>query len=177
MTTCAFLGHRDVYQSDMAVRLEDEIEKLLQTDNEFTFLIGGMGQFDGMGTAAVQATKRRHPEKHITLTLVLPYMSNRLNTAKEYYRFYYDPIIIPWEADTARYKAAIQIRNRWSSRYRDCLPGSRFRRRFRLGQIRPKTRKAGHESGREKVKSPPSVTGIEGMRATRIVCPDCVHFA
>lgn len=113
MTTCIFSGHREVYQSGVEARLAVEIEKLLQTDNEFHFLTGGMGQFDGMGAGAVRAAKRRHPEKCITITLVLPYMSNRLNTDKEYYQFYYDQIIIPEELDTAHYKAAIQLRNRW----------------------------------------------------------------
>ncbi len=82
MTTFAFLGHREVYRSDVEVLLELEIEKLLQTDSEFTFLTGGMGQFDDMGASAVRAAKRCHTEKCITLALVLPYMSNRLNTDK-----------------------------------------------------------------------------------------------
>lgn len=113
MTTCTFSGHREVYQSAIEARLDAEIEKLLQTDNEFLFLTGGMGQFDGMASGAVRAAKRRHSEKHIALVLVLPYMSNRMNTNKEYYRFYYDQIIIPEELDTAYYKAAIRCRNRW----------------------------------------------------------------
>ncbi len=113
MTTYAFLGHREVYQPGVEARLEAEIEKLLQVDSEFLFLTGGMGQFDSMGTDAVRAVKRRYKEKHITLALVMPYMSNRLNTDKEYYRLYYDQIIIPEKAANAHYKAAIQIRNRW----------------------------------------------------------------
>lgn len=113
MITCVFSGHRKVYQSGIEARLDGEIEKLLQTDNEFLFLNGGMGQFDGMGAGAVRAAKRRHPEKRITLALVLPYMSNRLNTDKAYYQFYYDQIIIPEELNDAYYKAAIRLRNRW----------------------------------------------------------------
>ena len=113
MTTCVFSGHREVYQSGIEARLDAEIEKLLQTDKEFLFLNGGMGQFDSMGAGAVLAAKRRHPEKCITLALVLPYMSNRLNMDKEYYRLYYDQIIIPEELDNTYHKAAIQFRNRW----------------------------------------------------------------
>lgn len=113
MITCTFSGHREVYQSGIEARLDAEIEKLLQMDNEFRFLAGGMGQFDGMGAGAIRAAKRRHPEKRITMTLVLPYMSNWLNEDKEYCQFYYDQIIIPEELDTAHYKAAIQLRNRW----------------------------------------------------------------
>lgn len=113
MTTCMFAGHREVYQSGMEARLDAEMEKLLQTDNEFLFLNGGMGQFDRMGAGAVRAAKRRHPEKCITLELVLPYLSNRLNRDKEYYRFYYDQIVIPEGLEMIHYKAAIQRRNRW----------------------------------------------------------------
>lgn len=113
MITCTFFGHREVYQSDIEARLEVEIEKILKTGNEFKFMTGGMGQFDNIGAKAVRAAKRRHPNKNITLVLVLPYMTNRLNTDKEYYKIYYDQVIIPEEADTAHYKAAIQIRNRW----------------------------------------------------------------
>lgn len=121
MTTCAFFGHREVSSSDIGVRLETEIENLLQTDNEFIFLTGGMGRFDGMGAGAVRAAKRRHPEKQITLALVLPYPSNRLNTDKEYYRLSYDQILIPEEADAAHYKAAIRIRNRWMADRADAV--------------------------------------------------------
>lgn len=113
MTTYVFSGHREVYHPCIAVRLATEIENLLQADNAFLFLSGGMGQFDSLGANAVRAAKRRHPEKSITLALVLPYMSNCLNKNKEYYRFNYDQIIIPEELHTAYYKAAIQLRNRW----------------------------------------------------------------
>ena len=113
MTTCTFSGHREVHQPDMEAQLDAEIEMLLQTDNEFLFLTGGMGQFDDMGAGAVRAAKRRHPKKCITLALVLPYMLNRLNTDKAYYQSHYDQIIIPEESETAYYKAAIRRRNRW----------------------------------------------------------------
>lgn len=113
MTTCTFSGHREVYQSAIEEKLNAEIEKLLQSDNEFLFLTGGMGKFDAMAAGAVRAAKRRHPEKSIILALVLPYMGARLNTDKEYYRFNFDQIIIPKELDTVYYKAAIQLRNRW----------------------------------------------------------------
>lgn len=112
MVTCIFAGHREVYQSNIAVQIEVEIERLLQADREITFLTGGMGQFDSMGIGAVQAAKRRHPDKRITLALVLPYMSARLNADREYYQRF-DQIIIPEEAEVSHYKAAIQIRNRW----------------------------------------------------------------
>ncbi len=111
--TIVFSGHREVYQPGIAAQLEAEIEKLLQADSAFLFLTGGMGQFDGLGASAVRAAKHRHPEKRITLALVLPYWSNRLNTDKEYYQQRFDQIMIPEEFAAAYYKAAIPLRNRW----------------------------------------------------------------
>ncbi len=113
MITCTFAGHRDVYQSDIEAKLKEEIERLMQTDSEFLFLSGGMGKFDRMGAGAVREAKRSYPNKRISLALVLPYMSSRLNADKDFYQLYYDQIIIPEESAAAYYKEAIQIRNRW----------------------------------------------------------------
>lgn len=66
-----------------------------------------------MCSYAVRSAKHCHPDLNISLTLVLPYMSNRLNLDKEYYENRYDEIIIPEELDNVHYKAAIRKRNRW----------------------------------------------------------------
>lgn len=113
MTVCTFAGHREVYQSMIDEKIEKTIEELLQTDNEFIFFTGGMGEFDSKCASAVRAAKRKFPNLKISLALVLPYMSNRLNTDKAYYEYYYDEIVIPSELCGVHYKAAIQRRNRW----------------------------------------------------------------
>ena len=46
MTACTFAGHREVYQAKIDERIETAIDDLLQTDSEFTFYTGGMGDFD-----------------------------------------------------------------------------------------------------------------------------------
>ena len=48
-------------------------------------------------------------------------MSNRLNTDKEYYQYYYDEIIIPTVLAGVHYKAAITMRNRWLVDRVDCV--------------------------------------------------------
>lgn len=121
MTSCTFAGHREVYQAKLDERIETEIDKLLLTDNEFVFYPGGMGDFDKKCASAVRAAKRKYPQKKISLVLVLPYMSNRLNTDKEYYEYYYDEIIIPAELVGVHYKSAITMRNRWIIDRVDCL--------------------------------------------------------
>ena len=113
MTTCTFAGHRDVYQAGIVAEIEKAIHELLQTDNEFVFYTGGMGKFDDMCSSAVRSAKLQYPNLKISLLLILPYMSNRLNTDKAYYEDRYDDIIIPTELVGVHYKSAITKRNRW----------------------------------------------------------------
>lgn len=121
MTSCTFAGHREVYQAKIDEAIEQAIDNLLQTDSEFVFYTGGMGDFDNKCASAVRASKRKYPGKKIRLALVLPYMSNRLNTDKEYYQYYYDEIIIPAELAGVHYKAVITMRNRWLVDRVDCV--------------------------------------------------------
>ena len=113
MTACTFAGHREVYQAGVESKIEKTVCQLLQTDHEFIFYTGGMGSFDDMCSSAVRAAKRHHSGLNISLSLVLPYMSNRLNTEKEYYHSLYDEIIIPAELADVHYRSAIKMRNRW----------------------------------------------------------------
>lgn len=121
MTSCTFAGHKEIYQAKIDEKIERAIDDLLQTDSEFVFYTGDMGDFDKKCASAVRAAKRKYPHKKICLALVLPYMSNRLNTDKEYYQHYYDEIIIPSDLCGVHYKAAITKRNRWMVDRVDCL--------------------------------------------------------
>lgn len=127
MTACTFAGHREVYHAGMDEKIEKAIRKLLQTDSEFVFYTGGMGEFDSRCASAVRAAKRRYPHLKIHLVLVLSYMSNRLNTDKEYYEYCYDEILLPEELCGVHYKAAIQKRNRWMVDRADYLIAYLFR--------------------------------------------------
>ena len=71
-----------------------------------------MGEFDGF-SAAVRNLKRKYPNKEIRLTLVLPYMQQKLNEYKEYYETSFDDILIPAELADIHYKRAIPARNKW----------------------------------------------------------------
>lgn len=114
MTTCTFAGHREVYQANVSEALDKAISEVLNNgDESFTFLVGGMGDFDGLCASAVRAAKRQHPDKQITLTLVDPYMKQELNISKDYYEQMYDDIIVPIELAGVHYKSAISRRNRW----------------------------------------------------------------
>ena len=114
MITCTFAGHRDVFQANIEQKLDKVIADIIASgDSSFRFLVGGMGQFDGMCSAAVRKAKREHKDKQITLELVLPYFSNELNTNKEFYELSYDNVLIPSELAGVHYKSAITKRNKW----------------------------------------------------------------
>ena len=111
MVCCTFAGHRHFPAPRSSV--DEVIETILQTDQEFIFYSGGMGEFDTQCEAAVRGAKRHHPDLNIKLMLVLPYMSNRLNKYKAYYEKMYDGIVIPENLLGVHPKAAITMRNRW----------------------------------------------------------------
>ncbi|MEG1886552.1 MAG: DUF1273 domain-containing protein [Oscillospiraceae bacterium] len=113
MLICTFTGHREVYLSGINAKITDSINDFLKKDTSFIFYTGGMGEFDVMCSAAVSTAKKEHRELEIKLVLVMPYMSNRLNTGKDYYKSYYDDIIIPEELQGEHYKSIITRRNRW----------------------------------------------------------------
>ena len=54
MTTCTFAGHREVYQPMMDAKIEKAIRELLQTNSEFIFYTGGMGEFDSKCASTVR---------------------------------------------------------------------------------------------------------------------------
>ena len=113
MITCTFAGHKEVYQSGISDALDRAIAGILSQDEDsFCFLVGGMGQFDGMCAAAVRKAKRLFPDKSITLCLVLPYFKQELNESKEYYEQMYDDVYIPMELTGVHPKGAITKRNR-----------------------------------------------------------------
>lgn len=113
MTVCTFAGHREVYQANISDKLDEAISQIVDSDDSFRFLVGGMGDFDGMCSSAVRRAKRNHPDKQISLELVLPYLTKGLNENKDYYESSYDDVIVPIELAETHYKSVITKRNRW----------------------------------------------------------------
>ncbi len=121
MTVCTFAGHREVYQANISEMLDKAISKIINTDDSFRFLVGGMGEFDGMCSSAVRRAKRKCPNKEIRLELVLPYLTQELNDNKLYYETSFDDVVIPIELAGVHYKSAITKRNRWMVEQSDWL--------------------------------------------------------
>ena len=115
MTVCTFAGHRKVYQANSSEMLDEAISKIINTDDSFRFLVGGMGEFDGMCSSAVRRAKRKYPNTEIRLELVLPYLTQELNDNKLYYETSFDDVVIPIELAGVHYKSAITKRtaNLW----------------------------------------------------------------
>jgi len=118
---CTFAGHREVYQANISEMLDEAISKIINTDDSFRFLVGGMGEFDGMCSSAVRRAKRKYPNKEIRLELVLPYLTHELNENKLYYETSFDDVVIPIELAGVHYKSAITKRNRWMVEQSDWL--------------------------------------------------------
>lgn len=113
MTVCTFAGHREVFLSSVKQDIDDALSEIVQAADDYIFYSGGMGDFDIMCEAAVRRLKKKYPNLHIHLNLVLPYMTNQINRDKEYLESRFDDIIIPMHLMGVHYKAAIKKRNRW----------------------------------------------------------------
>ena len=106
---CYFCGHREILDADIEKRVMSAVTELIR-DGFTEFYSGGMGEFDKMCERTVYALKRDHDK--ISLKLVLPYMSARVNNDRERYAVLYDEIIVP-DLGSIHYKRAITARNRW----------------------------------------------------------------
>ena len=107
---CCCFGHRGLY-ANIESELEEVLDKIIQKNDDVVFLTGGMGETDGKFSSCVRRLKRKYP--HIRLLLIMPYLTNELNTYKDYYISSFDDIIIPEELMGTYYKSAIGKRNRW----------------------------------------------------------------
>lgn len=127
MMVCTFAGHREVFGLGQS-RVVEILERLLEAEQEMTCYVGGKGEFDALCASAVRTLKHRHPDKAISLVLVLPYMEQRLNTDKEYYESSFDEILIPIELADIHYKQAITACNLHPMHWRSylCFPTKRF---------------------------------------------------
>ena len=113
MLCCSFAGHRNVFIPDIDRKIAAALDTIMGKDDTFVFYTGGMGEFDSKCSSAVRAARHRFPEKQLRLILVLPYMTNRVNTDKNLLETEYDDVMIPIELADVHPKAAIRKRNRW----------------------------------------------------------------
>ena len=121
MLCCTFAGHRDLFLPDAERKILKALDSILESDDEFVFYTGGMGEFDSKCASAVRMVRHRFQEKRLRLVLVLPYMTNGVNTDKNYFETEYDDVMIPMDLADLYPKAAIRKRNRWMVDQSDIL--------------------------------------------------------
>lgn len=114
-----FAGHRSTYSQNLSAQLRQILSALVQKEPEVLFYTGGMGNFDELAASIIRQLQREHP--YIHLALVLPYMTNRINTDREYYEKQFDEIILPLDSKSVHYKSAITLRNRWMIDHADII--------------------------------------------------------
>lgn len=118
---CTFAGHREIILPDIREKAFSAIRKMADSNKSLLFLSGGMGEFDILCENAVRRIKTDYPANSIDLQLILPYMSQKINSEREYYLSRYDGILIPSEMSSYHYKAAIKQRNYWMIDHSDFL--------------------------------------------------------
>ena len=88
-----FAGQRDVWGAEnLYKKLNDEIEFMILNNNVKEFWVGNYGQFDMLAAKCVRILKNRY--KDIKLTLVVPYLTKKMNDFKEQYYEDYDDILM-----------------------------------------------------------------------------------
>lgn len=121
---CCGFGHRQVYDP-ISPSLYKILENLIVKENCTVFMTGKSGEFDECFSSALFSLKRSYP--HISVILVMPYLSKELNAYKTVYEHAYDEIVIPEISASAHYKAAIKLRNRWMIDHSDFVISYLFR--------------------------------------------------
>ena len=108
--TCCFFGHRELYLT-VYDKLYNLVRYLIEERGINIFYTGGMGDSDRLFISVVMQLRSKY--KNIKLILILPYMTNKINSNPEFYNSQYDDIIIPDILLGLHYKKAIPERNKW----------------------------------------------------------------
>ncbi len=112
--TVSFFGHRDFNKHfEYEEKIKQLILKLLSENEYVEFLVGRNGEFDIFVSSVIRHVKREYGCDNCSLILVLPYMTAEYKENEENYNNYYDEIEVCPESQTAHFKAAITIRNKY----------------------------------------------------------------
>ena len=108
--TVSIFGHRRIYDfRKLGEELENMAKEVLESFEFVEFLVGRNGDFDEYAASVIKRVQKNMGSERCCLTLVLPYKLTDI----EYYRAYYDSVVIPDELYGVYYKAAITERNRY----------------------------------------------------------------
>ena len=113
----SMIGHRVVEDYSVEERLHELFWELLRTKEYVEFYLGRNGDFDILAASVIKRLHKNYRDDNSAMILVLPYPVKDY----EYYKDYYDEIIIPDELHGVHPKAAITERNRWMVANTDIL--------------------------------------------------------
>lgn len=102
--TVAFFGHSNA-PSNLEPRLEQEVIRLIEENENITFLVGTHGHFDGMARSVLKRLAPRYPM--MNYRIVLAY----LTVKREENRFEGLPTMLPEGIENVPKKFAISYRN------------------------------------------------------------------
>ena len=72
LTVCTFAGHREVFLSSVKQEIDKALLDIVQTEDEYVFYSGGMGDFDIMCEACDRRVKKKYPQLNILRNHELP---------------------------------------------------------------------------------------------------------
>ena len=108
--TVSMFGHRRIDEiRHLEELLAPVIHNLLRSHPYVSFLVGRNGDFDTVSASVIKSEQKKYGNGTGDLTLVLPYPVANL----EYYKSYYDHILIPSPRHLVHPKSAITVKNRW----------------------------------------------------------------
>lgn len=89
---CCFAGHSKLYDSAIIDCVVDVARSLITEYGVTDFWVGNYGSFDAYAASAIRRLKKEYPQ--ITLSLVIPYLTQGINEYREDYYKNYDSIIM-----------------------------------------------------------------------------------
>ena len=90
---CCFAGHSQIFgQQDIYEKLLSVIEDLIIFHSINEFWVGNYGDFDKLSARAIRHLKEKY--SYIQLNLIIPYLTEEINSCKEEYYNNYDNMLI-----------------------------------------------------------------------------------
>ncbi len=122
MAVCTFLGHNQIYDTEIDFMLQSGIDRIVTENEKTDFLIFLHNSFYSKCFLAVLKARAKYPEK-VTLTLVIPEEDYRKNQTGDIPRYLIDRIIYPKQKDlnSSDYKNVIRWLIRQSTHLISCL--------------------------------------------------------
>ena len=116
---CCFAGHNDFLPEQIGDKIYSVAENLIINHGVTEFFVGNYGNFDMLCAKTINQLKKIYP--FIKLTLVIPYLTEKINGNKDFYYKTYDDIVIAEIPENTPYKFKILKCNEYMVSHSDFL--------------------------------------------------------